>query len=147
MEAEQYILSNYVAADELRTSWNALTTSDKEALLNRAHKDIDMLPFQGCKTNESQLTSFPRYPKTVVPTLIKNAQVEQALTLATSATSSEVSTYEKMWTYGVQSYSIGNLSESFGEVAGGGSLAREYGIISVKAQRLLKTFLGGGYNL
>ena len=146
-EANAYVAANYLSTDDDRLTWEAASDADKTSALTRAFADIDMLPFAGRKTNPMQATSFPRFPATDVPQLIKSAQVEHALALFESAASSESDMYAKMWTYGVSSYSIGNLSETFGQASGGGSLAVEHGITSIKAQRLLKPFLNGGFQI
>lgn len=144
-EANAYITQNFVTTDPIRLNWEDLSDADKSALLSRSWKAVDTLPFPGRKTSEDQPTAFPRYPSEVVPQAIKDAQVENAVEIHNASLSTEVDTYKHMWQWGIKSYSIGSLSETFAETAGTNILATDYGVLSLTAQRLLRPFLGGGF--
>lgn len=146
-DANQYILENYIKSDELRVGWEALDDDDKAALLRKSFQAIELLPFSGRKTCCEQSTAFPRWPSTDVPEHIKMAQIENALSMSDTAASEDAKQYEKMWQWGVSSYSIGNLSESLSAGSYGAGAARTTGIVSAAASRLLSPFLQGGYRI
>lgn len=149
-EADLYIKTHYLSNDEFRLNWEQLSEEDKQVLLNNSTDAINSLPWPGRKTYYDQENAFPRYPSEVVPDAIKFAQIENALSSADSATTEDASLYQKMWAYGISSYSIGNLSETIGTASGKAnarSQMAENGIISNKAQTLLAPYLRGGYNI
>lgn len=148
--ADEYISKHFLSTDELRIGWEELTEEDKEVLLQRSFEAIECLPFPGRKTDPKQTTAFPRCPYTEVPEAIKNAQVENAITLSDSSTSEDTAFYQKLWQFGVESYSIGNLSErtssgAWGRGTGAGSVSS--GIVSARATQLLQPFLSGSYDI
>lgn len=144
-EANQYVSEHYMKSDDLRVSWEALDDDDKAVLLRKSFQTIEMLPFAGRKTCCSQSTAFPRWPDTEVPDVIKFAQVENALVMSDMTASEDAKQYEKMWQWGVSSYSIGNLSERLSTGDYGAGAAKTTGIMSATATRLLNPFLQGGY--
>ena len=143
-EATKYICTHYVTSDELRIGWEALSIEDKTILLNRSFQAIELLPFAGRKTYPLQPNAFPRWPDTEVPEAIKAAQIENALAKSDSSNEEDSKYYERLWTYGVESYSIGSLSE---KTSAGACGAQSTGIVSAMANRLLKPFLGGGFRM
>ena len=151
-EANTYIKEHYMSTDAARIRWDALTDGDKAVLLRTSFEAIELLPFSGHKSYKDQTTAFPRYPDTAVPPAVVAAQVENALASSDSSGVEEDQSYAKMRAWGIQSYSIGNLSETLG--AGGSSAVAaavdaciQAGIISVKAQQFLTPFLRGGYRI
>lgn len=150
-EANQYIETHYLETEEARTMWEDLDDDSKEILLRRSHEAIDCLPFPGRKTYPDKPESFPRYPKTEVPYQIKHAQIENALSLSDTSISAEKDFYDKMRSFGISSYSIGNLSESFGSATVGASGIKEQlgsvGVLSSRAQMLIAPFLYGGFRI
>lgn len=146
-EADEYVTTHYVEDSDERTYWEDLDDEDKEILLRNSFENIERLPFTGRKAKPSQDTAFPRYPATTVPLDVKYAQIENALTLANSAESEEIAQYEKLWSAGVTSYSIGNLSETVGSMTYGAGNFSQSGLSSAKAKKLLIPFLGGGFDI
>ena len=146
-EANDYVASHYLAADNLRKSWDDLFDEEREILLNKSFQTIELLPFSGRKLNPTQSTVFPRWPCKEVPNAIKWAQIENALAKCDASNEEDAKYYERLWTYGVESYSIGNLSErtSTGTYSLRGAQAT--GITSAIAERLLRPYLGGGYRM
>ena len=146
--ADEYVNTHFLSVDERRLNWEVLDNNDKEVLLQRSFEAIERLPFVGRKTNPDQPNAFPRYPFEEVPEAVKYAQVENAITLSDSSASEDAAFYEKLWQYGVESYSIGNLSERTSSGAWGRNVtASSSGVISAKAINLLKPFLNGSYNI
>ena len=146
--ADEYVNTHFLSVDERRFNWEALDNNDKEVLLQRSFEAIECLPFVGRKTNPDQPNAFPRYPFEEVPEAVKYAQVENAITLSDSSASEDAAFYEKLWQYGVESYSIGNLSERTSSGAWGRNVtASSSGVISAKAINLLKPFLSGSYSI
>lgn len=149
-EANQYVSSNYIVTDEVRIRWEQLDNDSKRALLLKSFQVIELLPFVGQKTSEQQAFQFPRCPSTEVPWQIKAAQIENALSKGDSETDEDTKFYERLWTWGVQSYTLGKLSE---KVSAGGfgsgpwGTAQQTGITSANAMRLLRPFLMGGYSI
>lgn len=145
--ADEYVNTHFLSVDERRLNWEALDNNDKEVLLQRSFEAIECLPFVGRKTNLEQPNAFPRCPFEEVPEAVKHAQVENAITLSDSSASEDAAFYEKLWQYGVESYSIGNLSERTSSGAWGRNVTASSGVISAKAINLLKPFLNGSYNI
>ena len=146
--ADEYVNTHFLSVDERCFNWEALDNNDKEVLLQRSFEAIECLPFVGRKTNPDQPNAFPRYPFEEVPEAVKYAQVENAITLSDSSASEDAAFYEKLWQYGVESYSIGNLSERTSSGAWGRNVtASSSGVISAKAINFLKPFLNGSYNI
>lgn len=145
--ADEYVATHFLLSDELLKGWEVLDNRDKEVLLQRSFEAIECLPFVGRKTKPDQPNAFPRYPFEEVPEAVKNAQVENAITLSDSSASEDAAFYEKLWQYGVESYSIGNLSERTSSGAWGRNVVASSGVISAKAINLLKPFLSGSYNI
>lgn len=150
-EANKYVETHYLETDDARLRWEDLEDESKEVLLVRSFEGIDSLPFPGRKTYPSQEECFPRYPSTEVPLRIKYAQIENALALSEDSYDAESSFYERLQRYGIQSYSIGNLSETFGSVVSGGSsdviTFSSVGIVSNRAKQYLLPYLRGGYKI
>ena len=146
-EAYQYVITHYVSTDELRVVWEALSDEDRRALLTRSFQVLELLPFAGKKTSPTQSNAFPRWPQQEVPAAIKWAQIENALAKCDASNAEDAKFYERLWMYGVESYSIGNLSErtSTGSYSVNGAQAT--GVTSAVADRLLRPFLGGGYRM
>ena len=145
--ADEYVNTHFLSVDERRLNWEALDNNDKEVLLQRSFEAIECLPFVGRKTDPDQPNAFPRCPFEEVPEAVKHAQVENAITLSDSSASEDAAFYEKLWQYGVESYSIGTLSERTSSGAWGRNVTASSGVISAKAINLLKPFLNGSYNI
>lgn len=146
-EANAYVKSHYTSKDTLRLSWEELSDEDRTVLLTKSFQTIELLPFPGRKLSSDQSTVFPRWPCKEVPEAIKWAQIENALAKSDASNEEDAKYYEKLWTYGVESYSIGNLSESVSTGSYGLRGAQATGVVSAIADRLLRPFLGGGYRM
>lgn len=145
--ADEYVSLHFLSTDELRLSWEELSEEDKEVLLRRSFESIESLKFVGVKASPGQLLAFPRFPSREVPDAIKAAQVENAVSLSDSEASEDAAFYERLWQFGVESYSIGNLSEHTSSGAWGRGSTTANGIVSAKAARLLQPFLSGSYSI
>ena len=143
-EANEYISTHYLSKDALRVGWEGMSDADKTVMLTKAFQTLELLPFTGRKTDRSQLKAFPRWPHQEVPETIKHAQIENALACSDPSKEEDLKYYERLQTFGIESYSIGNLSESLGS---GTSSAQITGIVSATAEKLLRPYLGGGYRL
>ena len=113
-------------------SWGETGDADKEKALRQATKEIDRQRLNGRKTNPSQPLAFPRYPDAEIPQNVKEACCEEALALLERGNSQR----RKLQQEGVQSFSLGNMSETF--TAGAGK-----GLLSQEAKELLKPWLIG----
>lgn len=145
-QANEYVRNFYVSADEARMRWESLSDADKQILLNQAHSIIDSLPLTGRKTSVDQPDAFPRCPDSVVPEEVQNAECELALALSDEAVNASLDDYRKMVNYGIQSYSIGNFSETLLSYSKN-SIEIKYGLISSKAKQLLTPWLTGGFRI
>lgn len=143
-EANEYVSTHYISTDDLRVAWEKLTEDDQKALLTKSFQNIELLPFTGKKFERGQLNAFPRWPSNVVPDAIKWAQIENAIVQCDPSNLEDAKYYERLWMYGVESYSIGNLSE---RTSTGTYKAQATGVTSVLADRLLRPYLGGGYRM
>jgi hypothetical protein len=113
-------------------SWGQADDSTKEKALKQATKIIDRQPLKGRKATDEQELAFPRYPDTELPEAVKEACCEEALALLERGNSQR----RKLQQEGVQSFSLGNMSETFAAGAGKGLLSQE-------AKELLKPWLLG----
>lgn len=146
-EADVYVATHFLTTDKLRVSWEALVPADKDVLLLKSFQAIELLPFHGARTSPTQPNAFPRCCNTTVPTAIKDSQVENAVALGSGDASEEANYYETLWKFGVESYSIGNLSESSSNGSWGRNPITASGVVSMQAAKLLKPFLNGGYRI
>ena len=126
-EANEYF-SNRLHAD----AWADVSDADKEKALAMATKAIDRQPLSGRKTDLAQEMAFPRYPDVDVPEAVKEACCEVALALIERGNSQR----RKLQQEGVQSFSLGNMSETYAPGAGRGLLSQE-------AKELLRPWLLG----
>lgn len=145
--ANEYVNLHFLSTDDIRFSWEGLPDEDKEVLLRKSFESIESLAFVGKKAYPSQPNAFPRYPATEVPEDIKAAQVENAVSLSDSSTSEDAVFYERLWQFGVESYSIGNLSEKTSSGAWGRGSTTANGIVSAKASRLLQPYISGSFRI
>ena len=145
-QADAYVASHYVSADEARVRWELLSAEDKQVLLNQAHDVIDSLPITGRKASVDQPDAFPRCPDREVPDAVKSAECELALSLSDEAANASLDDYRKMVDYGIQSYSIGNFSETLLSDSKN-SVEIKYGLNSSKAKQLLTPWLTGGFRI
>ncbi len=117
-------------------SWWQADDETKENALLQATKTIDRQPLRGRKTETGQALAFPRYPDTEVPEVVKEACCEEALAMLERGNSQR----RKLQQEGVQSFALGNMSETY--VAGAGK-----GLFSQEAKELLKPWLIGAVNI
>ena len=145
-EANGYVTAQYISTDESRVRWESFSDEDKQVLLTRAHDVIDSLPLTGRKTSVDQPDAFPRCPYKGVPDAVKSAECELALSLSDEAANASLDDYRKMVDYGIQSYSIGNFSETLLSYSKN-SVEIKYGLNSSKAKQLLTPWLTGGFRI
>lgn len=145
--ANEYVKGHFLSTDELRLAWERLTDDDKTVLLRRSFESLESLVFTGRKTCPLQPNAFPRYPECKIPDAIKAAQIENAVSLSDSSTSEDAAFYEKLWQFGVESYSIGNLSERTSSGAWGRGTTASHGVVSARASSLLQPYLAGGFKI
>jgi len=140
-EAEDYF------DGKLHTSeWDNAGKTTKEKALKEACRRINRLAFKGEKADETQLLAFPRKmplfnrigvigftTDTGIPEEVKQAQCEEALALLERGNSQR----RKLQQEGVQSFTLGNMSETYAPGAGKGLLSQE-------ARELLRPWLLGG---
>ena len=148
-EATEYIKTRYASTDELREEWEAMDEDDQAVYLQKSFDAINILPFRGRKYAAGQEAAFPRWPDYEVPLAIKYAQIENAITMTDTSAQEDAAFYEKMWQYGVESYRIGNLSESSSNGSWGrsGSSTATRSITSTQALNLLQPYLMGGFSI
>ena len=117
-------------------SWGETSDADKEKALRQATKEIDRQLLKGRKATDTQELAFPRYPDTEVPEAVKEACCEIALALLERGNSQR----HKLQQEGVQSFTLGNMSETYAPGAG-------HGLLSQEAKELLRPWLLGGVNI
>ena len=126
-EANEYF-SDRLHADV----WAEASDADKEKALAMATKTIDRQRLIGRKAVSEQALAFPRHPEIKIPEAVKEACCEEALALLERGNSQR----RKLQQEGVQSFSLGNMSESYAAGAGRGLLSQE-------AKELLRPWLIG----
>ena len=136
--------NDYIANFHSGSAWDTLTDAQKEQRLVLACERLEALPFSGRKAGKNQTLSFPRFPNTTVPESIKAAQVEIALlSVSQSGLSAEAAQRVNLQRQGVTSFSIGDLSESYGGQSG---LVEDHAFLAnAEIHALLNRFLQGGY--
>jgi hypothetical protein len=130
-EADEYFSGRLHAE-----SWGQADDVTKDKALRQATKTIDRQLLRGRKTNRDQTLAFPRYPDTEVPEIVKEACCEEALALLERGNSQR----RKLQQEGVQSFALGNMSETYAPGAGRGLLSQE-------AKELLRPWLLGAVNI
>jgi len=125
--------NEYFAGRLHAESWGQADSETKEKALKQATKIIDRQLLRGRKTNPEQELAFPRHPDTEVPEAVKEACCEEALALLERGNSQR----RKLQQEGVQSFTLGNMSETYTAGAGRGLLSQE-------AKELLRPWLLGG---
>ena len=128
--------NEYFAGRLHAESWGETSEADKEKALRQATRSIDRMPLMGKKTDLHQPLAFPRYPDTEIPEAVKEACCEEALALLERGNSQR----RKLQQEGVQSFTLGNMSETY--APGGGR-----GLLSQEAKELLRPWLLGGVNI
>ncbi len=125
------LTGSYVDATEAETYFEnsplAITFLDSEYLewyLQEATRHIDDLPLAGIKYEYDQDRAFPRYiddivvgdadQNAVVPDLVIRACMEEAIALCAYYASTSEQKRASLQAQGVKSYSIGDLSETYG---------------------------------
>lgn len=148
-EADLYVSQHYLTNSSTRVAWESLAVEDKAVLLRNSFAAIEALPFRGSKTHYDQLGAFPRYPSTEVPQRVKDAQIANAVVLSDDEFQEDALFYDKLRTYGINSYRLGNLSETILDYSSvsGAATAGAAGVYSQDALRLLQPWLGGGFNI
>ena len=146
-EANAYVADHFMTSNMTRVAWESLSDADKLVLLRNSYRAIESLQFRGRKTSPTQPSAFPRWPSTDVPAQIKSAQIANAIVLADESSQDDVDYYDRLRTYGIKNYHIGNLSETLNTPAESSSASSYYGIYSQEAMRLLSPWLGGGFKI
>jgi hypothetical protein len=116
--------------------WGETDNSTKEAALKQATRTIDRQLLKGRKATDTQELAFPRYPDEEVPEAVKEACCEEALAMLERGNSQR----RKLQQEGVQSFTLGSVSETY--APGGGR-----GLLSQEAKELLRPWLLGGVNI
>jgi len=117
-------------------SWGQADDETKEKALRQATKEIDRQLLKGRKATDTQELAFPRYPDEEVPEAVKEACCEEALAILERGNSQR----RRLQQEGVQSFTLGNMSETYAPGAG-------RGLISQEAKELLRPWLLGGVNI
>lgn len=147
------------------SAWSGATAAEKEAALVTAARRIDRLLLAGIKADSEQALEFPRCyvvqegytwrPLYLVqntsgrygsgryicdstpPPRVLDATCEEALALLEEAADPEAATRQRLQRQGVESVSLGSLSESY---SGGG---RRRGLASAEASGLMRPYVAG----
>ena len=144
-EADQIVKDIYTSVSVEYKLWFALKDGDKQALLNRSFYRIESLPFNGYKTQVDQANQFPRNGETEVPDKVKIANVVEAI--VGDQYREDNKKYAMMSARGVSSYTIGNLSETFGSRSASATSVFDNltNIVSIETLQYLAEWLQGGY--
>ena len=158
--ADTYVAANYLSTDTKYTTWDNLTDANKEIYLKRATKRLDRQYLRGIKAVSTQTLEFPRaiqtdyrrtnYPlinitldndwviETEVAQMVLDAQVEESLSASTQGTTANKRA--ELQAQGVKSFSLGNLSEDYGNASTTQGTTK---LISIEAQELLRYYVLG----
>lgn len=162
---DSYIGKYYPDYSPIAVHWSVLTDKEKEGYLLSSMEKIEALPYTGRKYDISQNLEFPRvvnssncihYPFTAfrssaeTPEAIKIAQIENALGIIQNEISSiSEKQFKTMQTLGLVKNTKYKKSEAgevgYSEALTGGVAQKKIPLISEKAYKLLKQWIGGGY--
>jgi len=162
-DANTYVGDNYISTSAEYVAWNALSDANKELLLKKACKKIDRQILQGIKTLPTQTLEFPRairtdyynvnYPQTqlrftadwvvetAVAPAVTYAQVEESISMLIIG--SAANQRAELQRQGVKSFSLGNLSESYGS----GKVSSYPKLLSTEATDLIRHYLLGSVSI
>ena len=149
--ADSYIEAHYTSTSPELIRWAALSNEDKTVCLNNAFAAIEALPFRGRKAVIGQETAFPRLPyqyghtEEGAPQNVLAAEAELALWLSDEKKQNTSKKRKELQEDGVKSYSIGDLSESYGDTSA--SSIKNSAQKCAKAMELLSPYLTGGYDV
>lgn len=146
-EANEYVTNHFMSSNVTRVAWESLDDADKEVLLRNSYRAIEALTFRGRKACATQPSAFPRYPSDEIPTRVKEAQISNAVSLADDSSQEEVAHYDRLRTYGIENYHIGNFSETLSKASETLFPAAYQGIYSQETMRLLEPWLRGGFKI
>lgn len=137
--------NDYFAARFGAGAWTALSEASKEVALRHATRNLDLQRYRGWPLTDTQALQFPRErgdwnSESGIPQVVQDACCEEALWVATHASTGGESTRQQMQAQGVASYSVGDLSETF---ASGGSGA----VLCPRASALLRHWIARGGQL
>lgn len=139
-QADEYVTNYYLSTDNLRISWEAMSSQDKQVLLNKSEKTIDQLPFKG--KSEVQGKAFPREPDEDYS--LQCAQEATIVLAVNSLGETDTQIRIALQNQGVKSYKIGDLSETYESVDASYGLNRwAYSIVFP----ILREWLAGGYSI
>lgn len=166
-DADTYISENYPSTSTEYVAWDGLSDADKEIYLKKATKKIDRQILRGIKAIDSQTLEFPRaihsndrfynnnvvgvsvnrYDNYIVESevseAVKAAQVEEALSISINGNS--ISNRQSLQQQGVKSFSLGDLSETYGTGLASGFNSTV--LASSEAKELLKYYLAGSVRI
>lgn len=115
-EANTIIENELLDSDEEYTLWNSLSDKNKEKLIVRGTRTVDVIPFKGVKYNISKVGEL-QWPRLInnelieCPDEVKIALIRQVLRDYKNSSKQET----KLQEMGVKSYSINKASISFGD--------------------------------
>ena len=150
-EADSYISTHYTSKSAAYKRWNTLSEDDKAVYLNNAFDSIECLKFGGRKAVPEQETAFPRLPyqyghtDSGAPERVKSAEIELALYLSDEKKQESSEKRSKLIADGVKSFSLGDLSESYGDNVQSASKSSVYDC--KKAVSLLSPYLSAGFEI
>ena len=127
-QADAYVKAHYASKSAERVRWLALEDEEKTIYLTQAFDMIERLPFRGRKA--------------VV------GQTELALYLSDTKTQESSQKRKELIRDGVKSFSLGDLSENYGDVKSSSQAATVSTAYSCQAcMQLLRPYLSGGFDI
>lgn len=153
-QADAYVKAHYASKSAERVRWSALEDEDKTVYLAQAFDMIERLPFRGRKAVVGQENAFPRLPyqygedNPSVPECVISAETELALYLSDTKTQESSQKRKELIRDGVKSFSLGDLSENYGDAPRGLQAATVSNAYSCQAcMQLLRPYLSGGFDI
>ena len=142
-EADEYVRTHYRHEAPPRNTWeNMNPQGGRDVLLTAACLELETLAWQGRAVSAEQTLAFPRSSHAGdVPQSIKYAQIELALWMADDKSQAARKKRAELRLGGVTSYSIGDLSESYGD----GAAVLPAPLSSPRCAALIRRYLSGGY--
>lgn len=110
------------ASEEVRTAWEALTESQREAVLKKSATQIDNIIYTGQRKYVGQTMAFPRtkgvqtYSSDLtigIPENVRIAQIENAMFLLETTSSKQIAKARQRARAGITKYELADWKETY----------------------------------
>lgn len=144
-EADKIVEDYFVSDDELRIAYDNLDDENKSVILYKSCIDMQRIMYRGHKKDSAQELAFPRVTRAgheSDSSLVKLAQVLNALSYMGSDTNQLTGRVNELKRNGVRAFSLGSFNISLDKSSG--TFAKSY---SGMVEQLLPSWVAGGVKI